>query len=347
MLLSICMPTLNRASYIGATLDSLLPQLGDDMEVVIVDGGSRDNTAEVVKARSSACARIRYHLTPHLAAGLPKPSNVGYDRDCDHAVQLARGRYCWLLPDDDLLVPDALSRLRPYLQSGVALIIANAEARSMDLSKRLEARRMKIHGDVTFARGEADLVMSVAGKYLSYAGGVVVRRDWWLTKDRAKYYGTGFVHVGTIFQAPSDLDAIAIAKPLILLRYGNALWSDRAFAIWMYHWPELIWSLPLGDKAKKGVTPREPWRKVHFLTLFRAKECYGWREYRSLVERKALRWQERVTPALIAATPAWILNAIALLGVLVLGKRQSVHFFDLWESRYNALSRVKRRNQDS
>ena len=46
--LSICIATLNRGAFIGETLDTIVPQLRDDVELVIVDGASKDNTGEVV-----------------------------------------------------------------------------------------------------------------------------------------------------------------------------------------------------------------------------------------------------------------------------------------------------------
>src|SRR6185503_9715025 len=237
---------------------------------------------------SAVCPRIRYHPTAHPASGTPKPSNEGYDRDCDRAVQLARGRYCWLLPDDDLIVPTAMATLRTSMEKGVALIVVNAEVRSLDLSRQLVPKQMVLSGDVSFLQGEANRLLEVAGSYLSYAGGVVVRRDWWLVRNREKYYGSGFVHVGTLFQQPSDLDAVVIAEPLIRVRYGNALWSDRAFTIRMFQWPELVWSLPLEDRAKRAVIPREPWRQVARLLLYRARGIFTPREYRLVRERKSL-----------------------------------------------------------
>ena len=337
MLLSICMPTLNRASFIGETLDSILPQLAEDMEVVVVDGGSGDGTAEVVARRAAVCPRIRYHRTAHSVPGTPKPSNEGYDRDCDGAVQLARGRYCWLLPDDDLIVPTALATLRASLEKGVALVVVNAEVRSLDLSRQLVPKQMVLGGDVSFPKGDANRLLEVAGSYLSYAGGVVVRRDWWLARDRDKYYGSGFVHVGTLFQQPSDLDAIVIAEPLIRVRYGNALWSDRAFAIRMFHWPELIWSLPLEEEAKKAVIPREPWTQWARLVLYRARGIYRRKEYRLIRERKVLSWPTRVVASGLTLVPGGLLNVLGQLLLLVLGRRQSLAFVDLRQSPNNLL----------
>jgi abequosyltransferase len=342
MLLSICIPTLNRGDFIGETLDSILAQMRDDVEVVIVDGGSRDRTAEVVAERTARCPRVRHHLTPHLAAGVPKPSNAGYDRDCDHALQLAQGRYCWILPDDDLVVPGGLARLVRHLEAGVALVVANAEVRSNDLQRVLEPRRMAITGDETFARGEADRLVIRAGAYLSYAGGVVVRRDWWLRRDRARYYGSGFVHMGALLQDPSDLDAVVLAEPLIWLRYGNALWTARAFEIWMFQWPDLIWSFPLSDQAKAAVTPHEPWRRLRTLMLYRARGCYGRSELQRL---KAHAAQRSVPGPGFAATcltwvPACLMHALITPVMLLRCGARSTVFLDLWLSPTNLWRRL-------
>lgn len=57
MLLSICIPTLSRADFIGEPLDFILAQMRDDVGVAIVDGGSRDGTAVVVAQRTARCPR--------------------------------------------------------------------------------------------------------------------------------------------------------------------------------------------------------------------------------------------------------------------------------------------------
>jgi hypothetical protein len=337
MLLSICIPTLNRAAFIGETLDSILPQLREDVEVVIVDGGSGDGTAEAVAARAARCPRVRYHRSPHLAAGVPKPSNAGYDRDCDHALELARGRYCWILPDDDLVVPGGIGRLARHLDSGVALVVANAEVRTKDLRRVLQPRRIRVERDERFALGEADRLFEKAGAYLSYAGGVIVRRDWWLRRDRARHYGSGFVHMGVLLEGLSDLDAVVVADPLVRLRFGNGLWTARSFEIWMLQWPGLIWSSALSERAKAAITPREPWRRLSTLTLFRACGSYGRADFRRLAAhaRAAGVPGPRLAAALVAWTPGWLLHLAALPLVLVRSGVNSTLFFDLRVSPYN------------
>jgi abequosyltransferase len=51
-LLSICIPTFNRENYVNLTLDSILDQISEhtnEVEIIITDDGSKDNTGEVIK----------------------------------------------------------------------------------------------------------------------------------------------------------------------------------------------------------------------------------------------------------------------------------------------------------
>ena len=116
--LSVCIPTFNRGRFIGETLDCIVSQLPDDTEVVVVDGGSTDETAEVVEDLARRCPAIRYFR---------EPTNSGYDADCDKAVGYAAGDYCWLMSDDDLLVPNAIARVLSILdEGGIDLLVVDA-----------------------------------------------------------------------------------------------------------------------------------------------------------------------------------------------------------------------------
>jgi glycosyltransferase involved in cell wall biosynthesis len=67
-LLSICIATYNRADYIGETLDSIIPQLTDNVELLVVDGASTDNTEDVVRTYTDP--RIRYVRLPLSLPGV-------------------------------------------------------------------------------------------------------------------------------------------------------------------------------------------------------------------------------------------------------------------------------------
>lgn len=96
---SIVIPTYNRAELIGLTLQSVLFQEFSDLEVLIVDDGSRDHTAEVVQT----FADPRLHYLPKENAERGAARNYGFAR--------ARGEYVLFLDSDDRLHPNHLATL--------------------------------------------------------------------------------------------------------------------------------------------------------------------------------------------------------------------------------------------
>ena len=108
LLLSICIPTYNFGKYIGITLDSLLPQISAEVEVIVLDGGSTDDTAEVVADRQCSSAQLTFYQQGFRG---------GIDRDIEKVVSLARGKYCWLFSAYDIMLSYAISKLLDAIRS--------------------------------------------------------------------------------------------------------------------------------------------------------------------------------------------------------------------------------------
>ncbi|BCX05908.1 MAG: hypothetical protein KatS3mg053_3846 [Candidatus Roseilinea sp.] len=304
-ILSICIATRNRAAFIGQTLDSLIGQMTDEVEVVVVDGASTDGTEQVVHAYERRTPHLRY---------LRLEQNGGFDRDYDRAVHEARGQFCWLFSDDDLLKPGAICAVLDAIAQGYCLLIVNAEARSADLSELQQERVLPIGEDRTYGPQDQEQLFVDAAKYMSFIGCVVIRRDIWLARERERYYGSAFIHVGVIFQAPLPGETRFIGAPWIVIRYGNASWTARAFEIWMVQWPRLIWSFPhLSDAAKRSITRKEPWRSPVVMLLSRAVDGYSPQIYRDRYAPLLTDERDRWMAWTIAHTPGVLINAAALL----------------------------------
>ena len=104
---SVVIPTYNCAHYLGQAIDSVLGQSYTDLEVIVVDDGSRDNTAEVAAAYGP---RIRYMRQEN--SGLPAARN--------RAIEAAGGELIALLDADDWWEPNKL-------QAQVEMIDADGE----------------------------------------------------------------------------------------------------------------------------------------------------------------------------------------------------------------------------
>ena len=109
-LVSVVIPTYNRAHLIGETIESVLAQTYQPVEIIVVDDGSRDNTREVVERYGAA---VRYIHQSN--AGVSAARNAGF--------VAARGEFVALLDSDDLWLPWKLeaqvSVLRRYPEVGM------------------------------------------------------------------------------------------------------------------------------------------------------------------------------------------------------------------------------------
>lgn len=132
-LVSVCIPTYQGAQTLGDTIDSVLAQTLPDFELLVVDDGSHDATAEVVARRCDA--RLHYHRNPR---------NLGPQGNWNRCLELARGDYVKILPHDDLLHAQALQRQAAVLggdgDEAVALVFAARDVIGPDSRVRLKAR---------------------------------------------------------------------------------------------------------------------------------------------------------------------------------------------------------------
>ena len=332
--LSVCIATLNRANFIGETLRGILDQATDEVEVVVVDGASTDGTDAVVNDLFDGRARCRY---VRLAV------KGGVDQDYCRAVDEASGEFCWLMSDDDVLKPGAVSALLGLLTPGRDLVVVNAEVCGPDLSETLIPRKAPVERNLEFGPGGQAQLLEAAGDLLSFIGSVVVRRSVWKERDRATYYGTEFVHVGVLFQRPLARSALVIADPLIRIRYGNAQWAGRAFEIWTFQWPGLVWSFPhLPDASKAAVCPREPWRRLGHLLAMKARGCYSVAHYRWYLAEQPMTMRERLQSLFLAAFPGVLFNVLAGGALFLVPGRFRATRLELRQNRDNVRTRVRR-----
>jgi glycosyltransferase involved in cell wall biosynthesis len=95
---SVVMPTHNRADLLTKTTESILNQDFEDLELLIVDDGSTDNTAAVIKEIQDP--RLRY-------VKLPENRGIGFARQA--GLQHVSGKYIALADSDDLWLPGKLA----------------------------------------------------------------------------------------------------------------------------------------------------------------------------------------------------------------------------------------------
>ncbi|GAA5071277.1 CDP-glycerol glycerophosphotransferase [Thermocatellispora tengchongensis] len=165
-LLSVVVPYYNVEKYVGECLDSIAGQTLRDLEVICVDDGSADGSAEIVRARAAADDRITVLVQPNR--GLGPARNAGVAR--------ARGRYLAFADSDDVVPPDAYATMVASLEeTGSDLACGNVRRLQGDRLTQSYAHREAFRATVrrTHVREHRDLVRD------RMAWNKVFRRAFW------------------------------------------------------------------------------------------------------------------------------------------------------------------------
>jgi glycosyltransferase involved in cell wall biosynthesis len=120
---SIIIPTYGHAAYVCATLDSVLAQTFHDYEIIVVNDGSPDDTAERLKPLVAA-GTIRYL----------EQSNGGQGAARNRGLSEARGEFIALLDDDDLWPADKLAWQVQALRRNVEAVLVYGRPACIDPS---------------------------------------------------------------------------------------------------------------------------------------------------------------------------------------------------------------------
>ena len=104
--ISVVIPAYNGARTIAATIDSVLRQSREDFELIVVDDGSTDETADLVEDLLRSDPRARLVRQPN--GGTAAARNTGLDQ--------ARGELVSFLDNDDLWMPEYLARMSSALE---------------------------------------------------------------------------------------------------------------------------------------------------------------------------------------------------------------------------------------
>jgi glycosyltransferase involved in cell wall biosynthesis len=128
---SVIIPAYNAAGFVGRTLESLRAQTFADFEAIVVDDGSKDDTARIVQEIVDLDPRFR----------LIRQANGGVAAARNRAIEEARGRYLANLDSDDMWRPTFLERTLAALEAaGHDAVFAFARTLWIDEHDRLLAQ---------------------------------------------------------------------------------------------------------------------------------------------------------------------------------------------------------------
>lgn len=235
-LLSICIPTYNRANKIDDLLNLLSPIMEIyDIGVYISDNSSNDNTKDTVNAYQKKYKNLFYHRNEQ---------NVGPLKNFEYVINWAETDFRWLLGDDDLIVESEIEHILEILSmKNFDLVVVNGGTKTLNNY----LRRVK-HFDSQIYTDKNKLLGDI-GYHMSWISSLIFNKNIIKEMSLNKYEWSPFPHLLAIFEALGQLQSFEVYfenKACVYLNNVNSSGSDYSMHCLEYFtkdWYEIVENL--------------------------------------------------------------------------------------------------------
>ncbi|MEK7285737.1 MAG: glycosyltransferase family A protein [Nitrospirota bacterium] len=227
--LSICIPTYNFGKYIEETLQSILCQITEAVEVVIVDGASTDETQEIVRKLQQTFPQIHYNRCDQRG---------GIDKDMAKTVEIAEGKYCWLFSADDLMKPNAISKILHEIQSECDLYLCGLTLCTLAMKPFSNHPVCALNEEKIFDLSNAEerlryfQIAQTTTAFFSFCGSLIFKKSRWdAVAPDPSFYGGCFAHAARLLcMIPHGLRVKYLPDSLLYKRGDNDSFLSHGMA---------------------------------------------------------------------------------------------------------------------
>ena len=186
-ILSICIPTYNRADLLNHNLEVLSTFKKERFELIICNNGSTDNTKQVIQ---KWLGLFPYHKVIH------QEKNVLYDRNAASGLKALETEYCMFLGDSTLITEESLNNLLEELENN------SWDAVILDAFGEIDTPP-KVYTDI-------NTLISELGWYMSFLSSSVLSKKMCQDIILKRYFDTQFEHYGVLVEYLCSLDAFEV-----------------------------------------------------------------------------------------------------------------------------------------
>lgn len=249
--LSVCIPTYNRSELLKQTLESVLCQINDEVEIVVCDNASSDDTYKV----------INEYIKKNTISYYRNKKNMGMDYNFLQCLRNATGEYIQLLSDDDILLPGAINKLleiiKKYQPSYINLNSYTYNGEYDPTHKKTP--RIALKDDLI--TNNKDVYISKIGVYITYISATCIRKEDFLKLQQPeKYIGSYFLHAHCVFNILNNDSngTVIITKDAFLAAKNNNSGYFNLYKVWVYEYKKLL----LSTAVKNGFS-KKLMRKIY------------------------------------------------------------------------------------
>jgi len=238
--LTIAIPTYNRCKYLQETLDSILSQITDEVDIVVSDNASTDETEQVIQ-KYTKYAFIHYYRNSE---------NLGMDGNFLNCLNKAKGEYIHLMSDDDIMLPGTINAIIDCVNNTKPdFIHLNTCAFQGEFTDIKSCSYKRFSMDNNFVTKDKKLFMDKVGVYITYLSSLVLKNE--LVKkisDPEQFLGTFFLqsHV-TLLTTEGEKTLVILNHNSVAARGGNT-GGYNLYKIWVEEYKKLL----LGTAVKAG-----------------------------------------------------------------------------------------------
>ncbi len=227
-LLSICIPTYNRAKYLPECLESIVSQLTDKellekVEIVIADNASTDDTTKIVESYQSRYSNIVYFRND---------TNLGFDRSFVKLMAKARGKYCLSIGDDDAFFEGAIHEIVEMLKTSTTPFYGlNCWGYDAELKNPVLPHPNLTITDNIYNKSLSEYVHTIKrytnliGVFVGLSTQLYLREPWVNYKGKEEFLDTLAVYMYINLINFKDQPFTIIAKPFVKTRSSNIRWD--------------------------------------------------------------------------------------------------------------------------
>lgn len=205
MKISICIPQYERIKFLLSSLKTIEKQDYDDIEIVISDDCSKDDTV-------SQIAKLKENYRYPIIFSRNEP-NLGYDRNLRKSMELASGDYFFILGNDDtLFYKNSISQLVSFLEANDEPAVGFCNFVEFRDQKTVIRRAVS-----TTVLGSGERVAKENYSSFTFVGGLIFKRDWFERVNTSEFDGSVFVQIYMILRIVLGGGKLfTIAEPLVL-----------------------------------------------------------------------------------------------------------------------------------
>jgi abequosyltransferase len=215
-LLTIAIPTYNRARYLKELLSVLFDQLVAEprVELIISDNASPDETPVIIQEFQKLGLPLR---------NIRNQINIGADANFQQCFEQARGKYFWLFGDDDIIVPGGVARILALLdrQDYAIAYVSTYEFRNDYVTERTWDKFGRIAEPLA---GGLELIRRI-GAMVTFISAMIVNKDRYLSSVHPPLdvlIGTNLMQLGYLLPVvASSMSNLYIWERLVAARGGN------------------------------------------------------------------------------------------------------------------------------